>query len=350
MRIVYFAVSEREGPSSRYRIHQYRSYFAASAIELFVAPALANGYFRAERRRGWGRWWRRAAWLSAAWMRRLAQLRHLWGADGVIIEREFFPWLPPLFEWLLHRRPLGYVLELDDAIYLSRGRRWKYPRLVRWARAVIVGNEYLAVFCRRYNQHVSVIPTTVSAAHYRPRPRARYARSTMARIGWVGLAYNFPHLHSIAAALAEVCQQGPAKLVVVSARPPILPLPHDFVLWHEHDEAEVISTFDVGIMPLCDTPFARGKCGLKLLQYMACGVPSVASPVGVNSAIIRNGVNGLLATTPSQWSRALLQLLADEELRARLGTAARQTVETDYSLEVWGPRLVDLYAQIVAKS
>ena len=166
------------------------------------------------------------------------------------------------------------------------------------------------------------------------------------RIGWVGLAYNFFHLGSIATVLAQVCQEGGAKLVVVSARPPALPFAYEFVRWSEDEENEVIAGFDIGIMPLTDTPFARGKCGLKLLQYMACGIPSVASPVGVNNEIVEHGKNGLLATSATDWHACLMQLLGDAALRARLGAAARQTVEDRYAFELWGPRLAQLYATV----
>ena len=348
MRIVYFAASERDGPSSRYRIYQYREALRQGGVDLVIAPALSNRYFAAERGRGLLRFLRRAATLATGLARRLAQLRYLRKADGVVIEREFFPWLPPLFEWLLSRRRNGYVLELDDAIYLSRGRRWKYPGLLRRARAVIAGNEHLASYARGLNPLVFVVPTTVSIAAC--PVKASYTLGTPARIGWVGLASNFPHLAAAGAALHEVCAQLPARLVVVSARPPVLDLPIEFVPWDERTETATIRTFDIGIMPLFDTAFARGKCGLKLLQYMSCGVPCIASPVGVNRDIIHSGDNGLLAADPAAWHDCLLQLLTDEALRQRLGAAGRRTVELHYALETWGPRLAALYSTLFRAS
>ncbi|MBN1959304.1 MAG: glycosyltransferase family 4 protein [Deltaproteobacteria bacterium] len=343
MRITYFAVSTRLGPSSRYRIYQYQNFFNNHDHRLIIAPALGDKYFQAERFQGFSRWWRRLIFFCVGLFRRLLQLRHLCQADLIIIEREFFAFIPPVFEWLIHLSRQSYVLELDDAIYLQNGRRRKYPHLLRMAKAVIVGNESLANHCLKYNKNVHVIPTTISIKRY-PK-RKHYKHASLARIGWVGLAYNYPHLHTIASALTEVCRLAPAKLVILSARPEQFAFPYELVMWQENKETEIISSFDIGIMPLRDTAFARGKCGLKLMQYMACGIPSVASPVGVNKQIIKHNENGLLATTADEWREALLSLLNDETLRQRLGQSARVTIEKKYSLEVWGPRLVRLYEE-----
>ncbi len=344
-RVVYFAASQRKGPSSRYRIYQYAEYFAAARIALVIAPALPDAYFDAER--GVGLWRKvvRVACLFVAFWRRLLQLRFLPGAQGAVIEREFFPWLPAVFERAIARFGGGYVLELDDAIYLSRGRRRKYATVLGRARAVIAGNATLAAYARRFNDRVVVVPTTVSVARY--RPRASYARDSVARIGWVGLSSNFPHLRAIARELSYVCELCGAVVVVVSSRPIVAAFPSVFIPWSYAVEAETIRSFDVGIMPLVDTPFARGKCGLKLLQYMACGLPAVASPVGVNREIVRHDENGMLAKDHDAWRTALASLLGDEERRARLGRAARATVARDYATELFGPRLVALYRELV---
>jgi hypothetical protein len=117
-------------------------------------------------------------------------------------------------------------------------------------------------------------------------------------------------------------------------------------LWSEDSEVAMIQSMDIGIMPLTDSPWARGKCGYKLIQYMACGLPVVASPVGVNADIVEHGVNGFLATTEDEWRQALTTLLRDPDLRRRMGAAGRRKVETDYSLQVWGPRVAAIFHEI----
>jgi glycosyltransferase involved in cell wall biosynthesis len=124
----------------------------------------------------------------------------------------------------------------------------------------------------------------------------------------------------------------------------------DLVEWSEAAEVPFLQAVDIGIMPLSDTPWARGKCGYKLIQYMACGLPVVASPVGVNAEIVEHGVNGFLATTEAEWSEALATLLRDPALRQRMGAAGRRKVEEHYSLQVWGPRVAALLLDVAEKS
>ena len=120
----------------------------------------------------------------------------------------------------------------------------------------------------------------------------------------------------------------------------------DLVKWTQEGEVPFLQTLDVGIMPLTDTPWARGKCGYKLIQYMACGLPVVASPVGVNRDIVEHGVNGFLAETDAEWRSAIETLLADGELRRRMGAAGRRKVEEHYSLQVWGPRVAQMLRSV----
>jgi len=345
-RIAYLAHGDASSPTSRYRIFLFREALAAAGLEVDVLPAFDGAYFAAERHTGVRRWARRVLGVTRASLRRAAQIPRALGADGLVIERESFPWAPPVIEWLATMLGRGYVLELDDAVYLSPGRRLKYDGLLARSRAVIAGNATLAQHATGVGATAHVVPTVVDTRRYRPRDD--WALAAPPRLGWVGLASNLSHLASIAAPLARTCARTGACVQVVSARPPRLDLPLDFVPWREANEPDVVRGFDVGLMPLEDTPFARGKCGLKILQYMAAGVPVVASPVGVNAEIIRHGHNGLLATTAAEWERTLEDLLADAPLRERLGREGLRTVEERYSLAVWGPRLAALYRDLFA--
>jgi glycosyltransferase involved in cell wall biosynthesis len=340
-RLLYFALSTRPGPTSRYRIFQYLQNLTDAGLRVLVAPALGDSYFFADSQRAPLRKLRKVLAAMIACVRRLTQLPRIFFADIIVIEREFLPRLPPIFEALIRCFTRGYILELDDAMYLAPGRKWFYPWTMRMARRVIVGNQVLADHVRAYNNDVTVIPTSVDLDRY-PQKNS-YALHCPARVGWVGLVSNYPHLYAIAPALKSIHEKLDATIVVVSARPPVLNFPIEFIRWDEESEPKKIADFDIGLMPLLDTPFARGKCGLKLLQYMAAGVPVMASPVGVNAAIIKHGENGMLTTSVAAWSEHLDDLLHDVHLRERLGRAGRLTVEQRFSLAVISRTLGDFY-------
>ena len=163
-------------------------------------------------------------------------------------------------------------------------------------------------------------------------------------IVWIGLAYNLKYLDVVAPALRRLQERYPVKLRVVCSQPPALPgVDIEFRPWTWQREVDDLQDATIGVMPLEDTEWARGKCALKLLQYLAVGLPAVASPVGVNRDILVNGDNGFLASTEEEWYVRLESLCRDPQLRARMGQAGRRTVETRYSLSVWGPRLADMY-------
>ncbi len=341
MKILYFSITDIKGPASRYRAFQYAKYFEQNKHDFTISHAFSNSYLDAERNEGIKRLVIKGYEGIKAFLRRIAGFRHVWKADMVAIEREFFPCFPPLFELIIKMLKGGYILEFDDAIFLSRGRRSKYPATVKMASRVIVGNPYLEEYAKKFNKNVVVVPTCVDAGTY--QQKEDYGLTDPARIGWVGLAYNFVHLNTFASVLGKVCNEMNAELVICSSRKPAIGAPILFVKWDLAKEMEVIRSFDVGIMPLVDTPYSRGKCGLKLLQYMAAGVPVVASPVGVNKEIVEDGVNGFLAKDDEEWYEKVKILIGDEGLRRRLGQEGRRTVEKRYDLELYGDKLVSIY-------
>ncbi|RMG58027.1 MAG: glycosyltransferase [Deltaproteobacteria bacterium] len=343
MKVICLAKTGPKGPASRYRIYQYIPHLRERGMDVEVLPAFPDRYVDLAGSPAAGASAQRSLLVIAGFLRRLGHFARAMRADLVVIEREFFPAFPPLFEMLLRVFRRGYILEFDDAIFLSFGRRMKYPVTVKMARRVIVGNEYLARYARQFNDRVEVVPTVVDSSRY--VPREDYRLSSPPRIGWVGLPYNFPHLRMVSPALKKVCEKWEARLVVFSGRSPDLPLPVEFVPWSEEREPEVISSFDAGIMPLADTPFARGKCGLKILQYMAAGVPVVASPVGVNRDIISDGVNGFLAASHREWEEKISILLSDENLRERMGREGRKTVEERFDLSLWKDEVARIYLE-----
>ena len=239
------------------------------------------------------------------------------------------------------------LLEFDDAIYLTFLHTKKIPRLIRMSKHVIVGNDFLKGYALQFNSHVTSIPTAVDTDRYKPKKDYRFQGKI--DIGWVGLAYNLPYVQKLEETLQKLKREiGDFRFTVICSKGlEIDGVDIIFKSWSYDDEIEDIRNLDIGIMPLEDDEWAKGKCGLKLLQYMACGVPVVASPVGVNAEIIRDGENGFLAATDKEWLEKLSLLARNEELRRKIGQKGRETVEKHYSLEFWGPKVASLYKSLI---
>ena len=349
MTVTYFSKSSTIGPSSRYRVYQFLPHLHHAGIECRVDPLFGATYFSILHvRSSLLQTLLKIPYVVARFLKRLGRLLTLGRRDLIVIEGQLFPYAPPLIERLLCWLRYRVVVEMDDAIYLTRGHERKMPVLFSRATGVIVGNDRLAAYASQYASRVTVVPTVVDTERFVPPP----VRSTVARdqgdhritIVWIGLAYNLKYLDVLAPALRRLQQQYRLKLRVVCSEPPVLPgVDIEFRPWEWQREVENLQDATIGVMPLEDTEWARGKCALKLLQYLAVGLPAVASPVGVNCDILVNGDNGLLASTEEEWYVRLELLCRDPQLRARMGQAGRRTVETRYSLAVWGPRLAEVY-------
>lgn len=293
-----------------------------------------------------------------AFVQRLWAVIRLPRAAVVVVEYELLPWFPTLLERWLAWRECRIMVDYDDALfhqYDAHPNPWvrrllggKIAAVMRLAHTVVAGNAYLADYARRSGaSRVAVIPTVIDLANY-PLKHSDSACKAFT-IGWIGSPSTARYLKMIAPALAELCKGSRARVCLVGSGPIVLKdVPVEVIAWGEKTEVDEIRRFDVGIMPLPDEPWARGKCGFKLIQYMACGLPVVASPVGVNSEIVENGVNGYLASTTDEWIRALKAMMADAELRRQMGVAGRKRVEEKYCLAVTAPRFVELLKQCVA--
>jgi glycosyltransferase involved in cell wall biosynthesis len=228
-------------------------------------------------------------------------------------------------------------------------RERRLAAILRRAGRVIAGNRYLADYAAPAARAVTVLPTGVDLTPFpeervRRATESRRARRDGARIGWIGSRSSLRYLKALADPLRQVCARVPgARLVQVCNDFVDLPgVPTEKRPWSAEAEAEDLLGFDVGLMPIDDQPFARGKCGLKILQYHAAGVPVVASPVGANRDIVREGETGLLAEGAEGWEAAISRLLADPELGARLARAGRAQVAASYSSQVIGTRLAGI--------
>lgn len=352
MRVVYFSKSSRIGPSSRYRIYQFLPFLHATGIDCTIHPLWGDRYFRLLEIPQTGvRIFLKSLYVVTSYSRRIWQLLGLGRADLVVIEGQLFPYMIAFAERALARLGYRFVIELDDAIYLTWGHRRKISALLAMASGTIVGNGVLAQYAKRYTDQVFVIPTVVDTQRFIPVQRG--AQSVSAAIDkpvtvvWIGLAYNLGYLDVVAPVLKELQDKGLIKFRVVCSRPPQLPgLTVEFRAWHLEQEVEVLQDCHIGIMPLPSTEWAEGKCGLKLLQYMSVGMATVASPVGVNQDIIADGETGYLAATEQDWRDKLTRLCENQALREKMGRAARAIVEERYSLHIWGPRLAKQYKEM----
>jgi glycosyltransferase involved in cell wall biosynthesis len=339
----------RNGASSRYRTFQYLPWFEQAGIQCHVMPLFDEAYLIHRYKSGRGH----VGDILHAFLRRLVALVAARRYDLVAIEYELLPYFPALPERWLGWLRVPYVVDYDDALFhqYDQHTNWwvrrllgkKIARVMRGAQLVTAGNAYLADYASRAGAlRVEIIPTVIDLERY-PRTLATRPPDAVFTIGWIGSPSTSSYLQAIAPALTEVCAGGRGRVRLIGSGPVDLPgVPVDVLPWNEATEVDMLHQFDVGIMPLPNEPWERGKCGFKLIQYMACGLPVVASPVGVNTEIVEHGVNGFLAETTDEWVQALRTLLLEAELRQRMGQAGRKKVEERYSLQVIGPRLAEL--------
>jgi len=222
----------------------------------------------------------------------------------------------------------------------------KIDRVMAAATLVIAGNGYLAERARAAGAAaVEILPTVIDLERY---PVRRQRSPGPLIIGWIGSPSTQRYLHEISGPLATFCAESHARVVAIGPRADfsIPGVPLEVVPWSEGGEVRAIQQFDIGLMPLPDSPFERGKCGFKLIQYMGCGLPMIASPVGVNREIVEDGVTGALGLDQDQWLSALRTLGGSDQLRARMGDAGRARVEARYSLQVTAPRLIELLRRV----
>lgn len=348
MKILAFMKYGTLAASTRQRLVQYEPSFAKAGIEIEYRPLLDNDHLR---RVANGR---KASVTQVArdYSRRLYELLVRRDFDVLWVHCELFPYLPGLFEKLAAATGKPIVFDYDDAIfhmYDASGSRVvrallgrKLQPLLKAASLCCCGNRYLLEYAARYASDTMLLPTVVDTKVYRPaEPRPPSAPVT---IGWIGSPSTWPYVRPLIPLLRTLAETRGVRFRVVGAGPaakadafPGL----DLVEWNEDSEVDEVRAMDVGIMPLPDETWAKGKCGYKLIQYMACSLPVVASPVGVNCEIIAPGDNGFLARAEADWRDALLRLIEDPDLRRRFGAAGRRRAEERYSLEVHAPRLIE---------
>jgi glycosyltransferase involved in cell wall biosynthesis len=342
-------------PGQRFRFEQYISILRAEKYQLSILAFLSNKAYSILYKRGHSTI--KVYSIVLGFTKRIIHLFQLRKADYVFIFRECSPIGPPVFEWIIAKvLKKKIIYDFDDAIWLTdkinEGKiekimRWrsKVSSICKWSYKISCGNAYLADYAKQFNNNVIINPTTIDTEQlHNPRLLAKFnslgsqeviqKNNSSVVIGWTGSHSTLKYLESLEGVLGKIeAKFGQASFLVIADRKPKIKLDRlIFRPWNKNTEATDLFRLDIGIMPLPDDEWTKGKCGFKALQYMSLGIPAVASPVGVNTAIIDHGFNGFLAKTEKEWFDALVELIENKELREKFGAKAIETVEKRYSV------------------
>ncbi len=346
---VLFLTEGTTVPASRFRVEQLLPHLKERGIGCTVRPAYGDGY---------NRWARRSAGPLYKLACSLQRIPYVFDADKfdvLFLQRPALPFSAAP-EKLANWRNPHTIFDVDDAIFCdpqggsATRQKQAFEEIVKSCAHVICGNDYLASFVRHLTP-ASVIPTVVDTDLYRPGDDGTSRREIA--IGWMGTAANFDSLQLVSPVLKELVQSFPEVVVRIVSNARFEPLDGvekiEQMRWRADREIEHLQSFDIGIMPLLDNAISRGKCGFKAIQYMAVGIPVVASPVGVNADVLGHGEAGILAEEPSSFSDALARLVIDEELRRTMGTAGLKRVQKYYSVDAVIDRYVDLFEAVARR-
>ena len=356
-RILLLSKYARQGASSRLRTLQYGPYFESSGYHIEIHSLFSSSYLDSLYSTGD----RSKLAVLKLYFDRLKVLMTARNYDVVWVEKEVFPYLPAAAERLFNFFDIPFVVDYDDAIFhnydQSRnpvvrtvlGR--KIDVVMRMASHVVVGNTYLGDRAHAAGaQAVTVIPTVVDAARYDPELKRHGQRPV---IGWIGSPSTQKFLVDVAPALSAACKKHGAMLLVVGASDALAEVfdgtDLEIAPWSEDSEAYYIAQMNVGVMPLNDGPWEKGKCGYKLIQYMAMAVPVIASPVGANIDIVERGRCGFLAESLQQWTVALDTILTDVSAQVRLGESGRAVVLSHYSVDAQVPSLIAVFDAVTGE-
>lgn len=330
-----------EAPSQRFRFEQYLNFFEEQGYVIEFHAFLSDKTWKALYKEG--SFFAKAVGMMGSFWRRFLLMFKLRSADVIFIHREASMIGPPIFEWIIAKvLRKKYIYDFDDAIWLpnfsdsnARFQRLKaygkVKKIMKWAHIVSAGNLHLCYFAHQYSSNVVIIPTTIDLENV--HTLATNQKTEKLIIGWTGTHTTMDYLDELVPVLRELEETHDFIFRVISNQAPNFELKSlEFVKWNKETEIEDLAQLNIGVMPLTDTIWAKGKCGFKGLQYMALEIPSVMSPVGVNTSIIEDGKNGFLPDSPEEWKETLIKLLENESLRTEIGKAGLKTVKESYSV------------------
>jgi glycosyltransferase involved in cell wall biosynthesis len=354
IKVLFFVPHPIQDAGSRYRIYQYLPILERNGFQCDVRPFSTLGLFEAIR--NGGSLLTKISHTLFCTARRALEIGKVSNYDLIFIHREVYPFFAPRAEQMVLRRHRRIVFGLDDAVYVGHDRKaLKYSWLYRFkygpgrnevfagSNLVIAASSCLAEHVRKFTPRVAVIPTVIDLERY-PFSHPSEIMDRRITIGWYGSNSTSPYLKPIVPALQRLANEHPGRLRFSFYGDQRLTLPlHEAEVYPFRLETEIedLRSMDIGIMPLPDTEWTRAKAGFKAIQYMALGIPTVVTPLGMSTELVRNEENGLHAGTVDEWFAQLDRLVRDLELRQRLAVAGRKRIEEEYSLQRWGPKFVD---------
>lgn len=358
LKVAFVVLHEQDlSPGQRFRLEQWLDLLPDGSLDVSFHPLFDSRAYA--RMYAPGNLGAKATAAIKGLAKRCFQVIQAKKADVAFLFRETFPLGPPFLDMYLERG-FPVVYDFDDAIFLGDTSRansmvsnlkvpQKVSRVIAGATITTVGNEFLASYARKFSDSVRVLPTTIDINKYQPPSERR--SGSLVRIGWSGSKTTSAHLQTIRPVLLRALADLPVELHVIGDPDFRLPVSERVKVsaWGPASEIGDLSSFDIGLMPLPNDDWSRGKCGLKALQYMALEVPPIVSPVGVNTQIVSDGENGLVADSEEEWLEAIARLVEDESMRRKLGSAARETVVESYSGQQWAPFFLETLEEAASR-
>lgn len=339
MKVLFFTKYSEQGASSRLRSYQYFPLLQKDNIEIVVKPLFDSSYVNdiLKNRKS-------TVKILKLYVKRFFALLTIRKFDSIVIEKELFPYFSSIFERIIFLLGYKYTVIYDDAIFhnydlhsrkiLRFLLRKKIDRVMQYSSCVIVGNDYLKQKAVKSKaKKIVVIPTVIDTVNKYKEIKKRKNDSLI--IGWIGSPSSFKYLKLIEDSLKEIIKKYDIKIHIIGTREKlnINESYIKYIKWSEETEVQELQKFSIGVMPLKNTKWELGKCSYKLIQYMGCGIPVIASPIGMNKKVITHGVNGFLAKNDEEWILYFKMLIENFKLREKMGKQGRKIVEDNFSLE-----------------
>ena len=345
---------ENHAPGQRLKYEQYFEFLRDNNYEIQVSSFMTVSFQNIIYSKG--KFIRKVLWTLAGYFRRIYDLFRLPFYDGVYVFLYVTPFGPPFFEFLTRMLNKNIIYDIDDMVFLKtksginqsfswlKGRR-KMQYMMKHAKHVITCTDTLDSYARKYNQNTTNISSTINTDTY--IPTNRYNNSNQLVLGWSGSHSTSQYLYLLKSVLQNISSARSVKILVIGdASFNIDGIELEALPWRESTEVDDLTRIDIGLYPLPDEPWVYGKSGLKALQYMALGIPTVASAVGMNYKVIEDGVSGFLVKNDQEWITTITQLIDDPALRARVGEASRLRVLNTYSVKVNQPTYLSIFKEV----